>query len=127
MNGPYDKRRKFNFNNTLNAPREAEPVKDDPLEEFLRFGAMAAPAIGTVGGGLIGAGIGSMAGGVGAVPGAGIGAALGGAAGTGLGHLAGYGADKAAEPRVRQEEERLRREQERAARSQAIMQLIGGM
>lgn len=127
MPGRYDRTRKLNFGNTLNAPREPEPQKSSAFEEFLRLGSMAAPAIGTVGGGLIGAGIGSMAGGVGAIPGATLGAGLGGALGAGAGQMMGYGAEMEARPRQEQEEARLRREQERAARSQALMQIIGSM
>jgi hypothetical protein len=114
-------RKPLNFSRSGAFGSEAEkPRKASALEEFLRLGAVAAPAVGAVGGGVIGA---LAGGGVGAAPGA----AIGGAAGMGAGALMGYGAEKMAEGDTQAEEARMRREAERQARQQAAMQMLGGL
>lgn len=121
-------KRKLNFGSSGAFGSEPEkPRQPTALEEFLRWGSAAAPAVGT----LAGAAIGGLAGGLptagaGAIPGAALGASLGGAAGMGAGSLMGMGAEKVAEGDTRAEEARVRRELERQARAQAAMQMLGG-
>lgn len=82
---------------------------------WMRFLSEAAPTAGTLVGGALGAGIGSLAGGVGAIPGAGLGATLGGAAG----QLLGAGGNALADEQTRPYEEadlRRRRQLEIASR-----------
>lgn len=110
---------------TSEAPKKR---KSDPLEEFLRLGSAAAPAVGTG----LGMGIGALAGGlptggIGAVPGAMLGGGIGGALGTAAGGLMGYGAEKRSEPAMQEEDARMRREMERQARAQAALQMFGGL
>jgi hypothetical protein len=90
--------------------------KTDPVEEMLRVGSMLAPAAGTA----IGAGVGSMAGGIGALPGA----AIGGALGAGVGGLAGYGADAMGREDRQSEDERLAREDEKRARMEMAQRIL---
>lgn len=111
---------KLNFGSSGSFGSEA-PKRHKPsaLEEFLRLGQIAAPAVGAIGGGIIGTTI---------APGLGTagGAALGGAAGAGAGALMGYGAEKMAEPDMQAEDERMRREMERQAKAQAAVNMLGG-
>lgn len=111
--------RDYNFgpSGSFGSEPQAKP-KHSGWEDFLRGAAGIAPAVGTVGGGIIGGILG------GGVPGALAGAGIGGAAGTGLGGLANYGADQMDRPQAEAEDARMNREKERQARSQAAMQLL---
>jgi uncharacterized protein YcfJ len=111
---------KFDFGKTgAFGSGTAKKHKPSALEEFLRLGQIAAPAVGAVGGGLLGT---FAAPGIGTAAGAGLGAA----AGAGVGGLMGYGAERMTEDAQAEEDERLQREAERAARAQAALNILGG-
>jgi hypothetical protein len=118
MSGRYTPPPAPNFAGSHAFGSEPEPKrKKDPLEDFLRMGAGVAPALGAVGGGLLGTF---------AMPGLGTaaGAGLGMAAGQGVGSLMTGGADMMAEDDEQAAQKHRDRELERQARVQAALQLL---
>ncbi|MEK9644298.1 MAG: hypothetical protein VW547_02010 [Alphaproteobacteria bacterium] len=128
MPGRYDKTYDLDIKGAFGQKEPPAPTrKQDPWAKMLELAGMAAPAVGTGAGALIGGAIGSAAGGIGAVPGAAIGSAVGNAAGQGLGALATGGAQELNRDNDEEYEGELRAQEERRARQQAALGLLGGM